>query len=203
MNTSLPAIIAALPQGSWIRAEAVRYRPTGVELAFVALRSRRGNRIASWQIVCGGVRELSVSDLDGGGIQLYSSSHPAAKQYSADGAALQWRPSGRGPEALGALLAAHIRLVDDWIPFERYTSPRRLEASQVTWRGPEFVMRAYARALRELGLPAKVVPKRRLRRTSRPRCLHFGNSFVVSNRFRVVSGATGLPNKELKLTKRG
>jgi hypothetical protein len=91
---------------------------------------------------------------------------------------------------MGALLAAHTRLVDDWIPFERYTSPPRLEAPLVTWQGPDFIMRAYARTLRDLGLSAKVVAKLNRRRAVRPRCLHFGNSFVVTDRFKVGSGAT-------------
>jgi hypothetical protein len=118
-------------------------------------------------------------------------------------ATLQWKPDGRGPEALGALLAAHTRLLDDWVPFERYTSPRRLGASLVTWRGPDFVMRAYARALRGLGLHTKVVLKQSRRHAVRPSCLHFGSSFVVADRFTLVSEATRLPNKDLKLTKPG
>jgi hypothetical protein len=144
-----------------------------------------------------------VSDLDGGGIRLYASSHPVAKQYSAPIATLQWKPNGRGAEALGTLLTAHTRLLDDWVPFERYTSPRRIEASLVIWRGPDFVMRAYARALRGMGLHTKIVLKQARRRASRLKCLHFGSSYVVGNRVTVVSEATGLPNKELKQTKRG
>jgi hypothetical protein len=203
MKTRLSTIIAARRDGSWVRAESVSYLTKGIELRFVVLSGRRGRPIARWRITCNGVRELCISDLDGGGIRLYPSSHPAAKQYSADSMELQWTPSGRAAEALGALLTAHERLLDDWVPFERYTSPVPRQATVVRWRGPDFVMRTYGRALRKLGLSTKLLPRQARRRAAGVRCLHFGDSFVVSERFTVVSDATGLPNKELKLTKRG
>jgi hypothetical protein len=189
MNTRLEAIIADLPRGSWVRAESVHYIRGGVALHFVVLRGRRGKAIARWRIVCRGVRELSVSELDGGGLQVYAANHPVAKQYSDRLATLRWRPRGRGGEAIGALLAAHTGLVDDWIPFERYTSSR-LDAPLVVWKGPEFLMRAYARTLRDIGLLATVVAKQQQRRAFRPRCLHFGNSFVVTDHCEILSGAT-------------
>ena len=64
-------------------------------------------------------------------------------------------PQAAWTEALSVLLTAHTSLVDDWVPFDRYTAPFPAGASVVTWRGPEFLMRAYARSLRHLGLQAE------------------------------------------------
>ena len=190
MSTQIAAVIRVMHQGGWVSADAVRRIPGGVELTLVLLKGRRGGVVGSWQVRCRGVRELHMTDLNGGGIRLYPATHPAARQYSARRARLKWRPGGRGTEALGVLLSTHTRLVDDWVPFDRYTAPFPTGASVINWRGPEFFMRAYARSLRQLGLQAEVLLQRQQGSGPRLRCLHFGDSFIVASSFEVGSGAT-------------
>jgi hypothetical protein len=190
MSTRLTAFITAAHQGGWVRADAIRRIPGGVELTLVLLKGQRGGVVGSSQVRCRGIRELHVTDLNGGGIRIYDSTHPVARQYSARRVRLKWRPAGRSTEALSVLLTAHMSLVDDWIPFDRYTSPSPAGASVVTWRGPEFLMRAYARSLQHLGLRAEVLLLRQQSKWLRLRCLHFGNSFIVAASFEVGSGAT-------------
>jgi hypothetical protein len=160
----------------------------GVELTLVVLKTRRGGVVGTWWLRCHGVRELHIADLNGGGIRVYGSSHPAARQYSADRAALTWRPQGRGAEALRVLLVAHTALVDDWVPFDRYARPFPSGALLIKWRGPDFIMQAYARALDRLGLQPRLV-RHKKGITGQARCLHFGDSFIVAKRFEVGSGA--------------
>ena len=190
MSTRIAAFITAMHQGGWVRADAVKRIPGGVELTLVLLKGRRGGVVGSWRVRCRGVRELHITDLNGGGIRIYQATHPAARQYSARRVRLKWCPGGRGAEALGVLLSAHRKMVDDWVPFDRYTAPFPAGASVVTWRGPDFIMRAYERSLRRLGLQAEVLPQRQQRSGPRLRCLHFGDSFIVAASFEVGSGAT-------------
>ena len=190
MSTRLTAFITASHQGGWVRADAITRIRGGVELTLVLLKGRRGGVVASSQIRCRGVRELHVTDLNGGGIRICGANHPVARQYSARRVRLKWRPAGRSTEALSVLQTAHTSLLDDWVPFDRYTAPFPAGASVVTWRGPEFLMRAYARSLRHLGLHAEVLLQRQQSKGLGLRCLHFGNSFIVAGSFEVGSGAT-------------
>jgi len=188
MKTSIEAMIRALPEGGWVRVECVRRTHRGIDLLVAVARGRRGRVTTRWRVSCVGVRELHVADLNGGGMRLYSSSHPAARQYAAGRARLRWCPGARLAEARGVLLAAHTHLVDDWIPFDRYAPAVRPNATVVAWHGPIFIMKTYARALRSLGLRALVNVGTEPRPGRRPRCLHFGDSFIVADRFEVGWG---------------
>jgi hypothetical protein len=49
-------------------------------------------------------------------------------------------------------------------------------------RGPDFLLRAYAKALEAIGIEAKVTLKDAVRaRSIRPRVLHFGSSYIVAD----------------------
>jgi hypothetical protein len=188
VNTGAAAAIVVIQRRGWVGVDAIRRIRGGVEL-ILAVSKRRGEAaVGSWWVRCRGLRELHLADLNGGGIRIYSSNHPAARQYSAKLVDLSWEPQGRASEALGVLLVAHTRLVDDWIPFDRYTRPFLAAASRVKWRGPDFIMRAYATALRQLGLQPQIRPRQK-RNGCRAKCLHFGDSFIVAERFEVGSGA--------------
>jgi hypothetical protein len=51
-------------------------------------------------------------------------------------------------------------------------------------QGPDFLMRAYARALRRIGAkPDLTLQKKHRTKIVRPKVLHFGNSFVVADAF--------------------
>jgi hypothetical protein len=92
---------------------------------------------------------------------------------------------------LATLYHAHIDAVDDWIPFERYVLPKIPSAcgfepasrNEFAFRGPDFLIRAYARALRTGGERVQAVLKVAKRKIGRPGVLHFGESYVVADKF--------------------
>src|SRR5262245_5027092 len=94
-----------LPTEGWIEVERVTKVRDGVELVCTRRRCRGGRSLGSWLIRCRRVREFDVSDLNGGGLQLYSSSHPAARQYVAERGRLRWS-NVRVESAIGAMLVA-------------------------------------------------------------------------------------------------
>ena len=83
-------------------------------------------------MTCRGVHEVSISDLDGGGLAYYPASHPAAKQYVARQAELRWPCSSNEARVIDTLHRAHADAVDDWIPFDRYL------LFNVYWIAPSF-----------------------------------------------------------------
>jgi hypothetical protein len=90
-----------------------------------------------------------------------------------------------------------VEAVDDWIPFDRYLPIKipwngtsilpyfaPVSGSKFVCRGPDFLVRAYAKALEAIGeriqLTLRGGPKPK---SIRPKVLHFGSSFVVANAF--------------------
>jgi len=202
MTTSLPNVIRAIQSrpNAWLHVETIQKVRTGVVLS-LALREGKGGRwIGGWDVSCRGVREISVSDLDGGGIRLYRSSHPAARQYATRTASLLCRTDGKGSAILGALAAAHVATADDWIPVDRYLPMEAARKANFVVRAPDFLVRAYARALGKLGVIARVRTVGRQRRSPAPSVLHLGNSFVVADRFEASLGAKRLENNQMRRT---
>ena len=189
---------------SWVELSCVRPLGRAIELEF-GVKAGRGGRLAGkWRVNCSTVREWRVSDASGGGIRLYPPTHPAARQYARVWTQLSFAPGGRLLELLGAVVEAHVDAVDDWIPSDRYVSFARPRKRTVVWRGPDFLMRAYAQAIRRLGVAVHLVrPPRAGFGPSPCKVLHFGNSFVVAAEFTATREETGLPNKAMKLTRRG
>ena len=147
---------------------------------------RRGRIVQRFRVRCIRVREWHLEDLDGGGIRLYGSDHPVARQYSSLKARLRLSRVDDAGAAIAALLAVHNRIFDDWVACERYLGnlgdlAGRL-ASGLTITGPEFVLKAYARALRSQA-SAIVKIQSKQSRSARCRILHFSQSFVVAERF--------------------
>jgi hypothetical protein len=66
------------------------------------------------------VRQWHVDDLDGGGIRLYGSDHPLARQYSSAKARLRLQRVKEPGAAIAVLVKAHTHVFDDWVPIERY-----------------------------------------------------------------------------------
>jgi hypothetical protein len=121
MRTSLARTIRTIQSrpGGWLHLENIRKVSTGVVLSLALREGKGGHWMRGWEVSCRGVREIRVSDLDGGGIRLYRSTHPAARQYATRMAQLRCRPGGRGSAGfgpghlasraiLGALAAAHV-----------------------------------------------------------------------------------------------
>lgn len=167
---------------SWVRLEEVRKVSRGLVLSFGIHKGRRGKRVDAWRITCSEVHEANITALDGGGLALYSSTHPAARECVAPRAEVRW--SGTSDEAvlIGTLYKAHTEAVDDWIPFDWYSGIQAVSKDKFVCRGPDFLMRAYAKALGSIGKQPQVILRRK-RTTVRPRVLHFGDSYIVANTF--------------------
>ena len=167
----------------WLRLEEVRRVPRGLDLSFGVHKGRRGRRVDAWRITCTQVHTARITADDYGGVALYSSTHPAARECVAGQAEVRW--SGATDEVLliGTLYKAHTETVDDWIDFDAYSSIQAIAKDKFACRGPDFLMRAYAKALRSIGKRPQVILRRRSRKAVRLRVLHFGNSYVVANTF--------------------
>ena len=173
--------IRSEPDG-WVRADKIRRVPGGLEICLVVCRGRRGKMIEAWRIQCLQVRKFQISDLNGGGLALYPSRHPAARQFVARQAVLQW--SGKdSTTVLGALHRAHRDEVWDWMEMA-FSSMLPFGVEDPVCRGPDFLLGAYAKALRRVGTnPRLTLLKRKTSEKGRPKVLHFGNSFIVAHTF--------------------
>jgi hypothetical protein len=166
----------------WVRLEEVRRISRGLLLSFGIHKGRRGELIEAWGVQCAQVHEAKITAWDGGGLALYSSNHPAARQFSAWQAEVSWSGASDESTLIGSVYKEHVKAVDDWIPFDSYSSIRNISKGKFSFRGPEFLMRAYAKALRAIGEQPRVVLRRKKGAVS-PRVLHFGDSYVVANSF--------------------
>jgi hypothetical protein len=181
-------LIRSIPN-SWARVEHLRRIPGGLELCFGIHKGKRGKKAAGWCVSCLGVHEVEITDLDGGGLAAYPSTHPAAHQYVARQAEMRWLGSSNAAEVLATLYRAHAEAVDDWIPFGRYllVNSHWINAAsgdKFVCRGPDFLLRAYASALRVTGGQVRVTLRGSPKLKSiRPKVLHFGESYVVANTF--------------------
>lgn len=198
--------ILAVPDG-WVKVEQVRNIPGGLELCLGVHRGKRGKTVAAWAVKCLKVHEVKITDLDGGGIALYGPDHPAAKQYATRWRELRWPRDSNLAEVFTTLYGAHIETTDDWVPFERYVFPnmpytrgfQSRSGKEYVCRGPDFLIRAYAQALRKKGEIIRVIRlKTGSKRRGRPTVLHFGRSYVVAEDF-----AAELDSTRLDSPKRG
>ena len=192
--------ILAVPDG-WVRVEQVRNISGGLELCLGIHRGRRGKTVAAWDVTCLRVHEFKITDLDGGGIALYGTDHPAAKPYATRWSELRWPRNSNLAAVFKTLYGAHIEATDDWVPFDRYVFPntpytrgfKSRSEKEYACRGPDFLIRAYAKALRKKGETVRVV---RLnigrKRRGQPKVLHFGTSYVVAECFAAERESTRL-----------
>ncbi len=187
-------LINSIPD-RWVRVDQLRRIPGGLEICFSIHKGKRGKKLDGWLVTCRGVHEATITDIDGGGLASYPSSHPAAQQYVARRAELRWPRTCDEEKVLGALYRAHMELVDDWIPFDRYllvNAPWKgtsllpdsapASGSRFVCRGPDFLLRAYAKAIESIGERAqfnlRTSPKVK---SISPKVLHFGESHVVAD----------------------
>lgn len=181
---------------SWVRIAEVRRIAGGLEVSFAIHKGKRGKKVESWNVTCSGVHEAKITDFDGGGIALYASIHPAARQHTAKRAELRWIINADEARIFSELYAAHIDGVDDWIDFDRYLPVRspwtgkldghffvQSPGRKIVCRGPEFLLRIYAKALKALGERTKLTLLPMRKTTTKPNVLHFGTSFIVADSF--------------------
>ena len=126
---------------------------------------------------------------------------------------LRWPLDSNLATVFTTLYGAHIEATDDWVPFERYVFPnmpytRGFESraeKEYTCRGPAFLIRAYAKALRTKGETLRVI---RLniggKGKGRPKVLHFGTSYVVAEDFAADRVSTQLdsPKKRCSMKRK-
>jgi hypothetical protein len=185
IETAIQTLHALPAPNGWVRLEYVRKTPGRVELRFSIHEENRGRKKTdSLVIVCLDVREAHISDFDGGGLRLYPTTHAVARQYTAQHAELRWVASKDRATILGLLYQAHCGAVDDWIPFDRYVSLKAVSTKKCVCRGPGFLMRVYAKALRATGeKPHLTLRGGGNSKRSNLRVLHFGASFIVAAKF--------------------
>jgi len=185
MTMTIEKVIALVDRSedSWVRLEVVRRVPRGLDLSFSVHKGQYGKRVDSLRITSLEVHEAKITALDGGGLALYSSTHPSARELVARQAQVRWSGASDDVAMIGALYEAHIEAVDDWIPFERFSSIRAISNDKSACRGPDFLMRAYAKALKSIGKQPRIILGRQKRKVSRPRVLHFGDSYIVADTF--------------------
>jgi hypothetical protein len=188
--------IASIADG-WVRLDHVRRMTGGLDLCFSIHKGRRGKATGHWAVVCRGVHEFNITDFDGGGLRVYPTSHPAARQYVARRAELRWPRSGDAVKVLVALQRAHVAAVDDWIPFNRYVLINTpwsgtsflpdfapISGRDFICKGPDFLLRAYAKALEAAGERARFTLRGSpTSKSIRPQVLHFGESYIVADTF--------------------
>lgn len=171
---------------AWVRLGLVVPDGRNLGLLFNIVEGKRGRIVQHCRVRCLRVRQWHVDDLDGGGIRLYGSDHPLARQYSSAKARLRLERVEDAGAAIAALVTAHTRVFDDWVPIDRYLGsladlPVRV-ANGLSVTGPEFALKAYARALRSAAA-ASLSRRPKQVGTPRFRVLHFSQSFVVAERF--------------------
>jgi hypothetical protein len=181
----------------WVRMEQFRRISGGFEVSFGIHQGQRGKKVERWIVSCRKVHEAKIMELDVGGLAVYSSSHPAARQYAARHAELRWPLDCDKAEALVALYRAHLEVAGDWIPFDQYLfldkawdgsplvlRPGPVSGKKFVCRGPEYLLKAYAKALEASGVEAKMTVKNTAGpKLIRPKVLHFGSSYVVADVF--------------------
>jgi hypothetical protein len=193
-------LLKALDATRWITVRSVWTERRDLHL-HLELFPTSDAEASVWLVSCLGVREFSLVDFDGGGLQCWRDDHPALSQYTSPKASLRVVLSGASrAAALGVLWRAHVEAVDDWVEFDRFVPAVRLyadAADSVTLHGPRFLLEAYAAALKNANFRATLkLHKRRLywqggrwsERRSAPSLLHFGSSFVVAEQFVATMG---------------
>jgi hypothetical protein len=170
----------------WVRLGLVVPDGRNLGLLFNIHTGKRGPIVRRCRVRCHRVRHWEVDGFDGGGIRLYGADHPLARQYSSGTARLRLERVEDAGAVIAALVTAHGRLFDDWVPIDRYLGsvadlPSRL-AKGLSLTGPEFVLKGYARSLHAVAA-ASLIRRSKRSGTARFRVLHFSGSFVVAERF--------------------
>jgi len=145
---------------------------------------------STWQLRFTGVLEHLFTDVvNECGLNIWDGDHPAIDQYVQPREFLHFASAPQDPHhVVGELWAAHVKLVDDWIPFERYFNGEvalhqlLASGSGLLAKGPVFLLSAYASILENAGCrpTRQALPPARLVQTAT--LTHFGESYVVAEK---------------------
>jgi hypothetical protein len=105
---------------AWVRLDLLVPDGRYLGLLFNILDGTRSPVVQHCRVRCRRVGEWHVDDLDGGGIRLYGADHPLAREYSSAKASLRLERVEDAGTAIAALVTAHTRVFDDWVPVDRY-----------------------------------------------------------------------------------
>ena len=206
-------LLDAVGEDRWFLVTSVSSQARNLVLRFESLPAATDGSNAAWLVSCRKVREFSLSDFDGGGLNFWTKNHPLLSQFSSQKASLRVTLGGRTTaECVGVLLRIHRQSVDDWIDFDRFVPPAistRTDARPITIDGPEFLLTHYRRGLEAAGVGARLKKHKRAldwsglgwsERRQRVSLLHFGHSFIVGESFSAEPETSEhvLPNKRLQ-----
>ncbi len=140
-----------------------------------------------WTLHCSEVIEYLLADVRYQiGLNIHSGDHPLIKQYvqPLEGV-YSSKPSADPDHVVGQLWAAHVALVDDWIPFDRYLHRglplRALLASghALIASAPTFLADVYSHVLESNGCePTRLQPA--AARATSAQLAHFGDSYILA-----------------------
>ena len=206
-------LLDTVGENRWLSVTTVTSERRNLMLRFESFPAPADGSTGAWLVSCRQVREFSLTDFDGGGLNFWTKSHPLLSQFSSRKASLRVTVGRRTmAECIGMLLKVHSQSVDGWIDFERFLPPAlsaRTDARPVAINGPEFLLIDYQRGLDAAGFGATLKRHQRAlywsgfgwsERRHPVSLLHFGNSFVVAESFSAQAETTKhvLPNKRLQ-----
>jgi hypothetical protein len=199
---SMKQLLDVVQKDHWLLVTSVAHQRRNLLLRFELSPAPKDGTPPVWLVSCRQVREFSLSDFDGGGLNWWKRKHPLLAQFSSPKASLEVDLVDRShEECAGVLLQAHRRIVDDWIEFDRFISPTlwgTARRQRFAIRGPEFLLRIYHDQLEASGFRAKFKKHKRAlywsgfgwsERRRVVSALHFGSSFVVAESFSATPDA--------------
>ena len=158
--------------------------------------------VSFWELRFTGVIDYLLAAISCCGLQISRGRHPAVRQYVDPPVTLRFgAPPEDADRVVGQLWAAHRRLVDDWIPFDRYLNMKLPLAGLLSSgsgrlaTGPGFLLRAYASVLRRHGCRPGERRLRARRPPRRPLLAHFGEAYVVAEALIVRHSPSDAPVK--------
>src|SRR2546426_749441 len=111
--------------GRWLVVTSVLHEGRNLLLRFERIPQPSDGIPQAWLVSCQHVRQFSLTDFDGGGLNLWKRNHPLLSLFSSPKASLKVKIGDRsGAECAGLMLEAHRQAVDDWIAFDRFVPAR-------------------------------------------------------------------------------
>lgn len=208
MNRASMNELVAVTERCWLQVASVVAERRSLTIRFAVWPPPDdGKTIPTWVVSCNQVRDFSLTDFNGGGLNFWDDDHPLLQQFRSPKASLSIAV-GKRPQAecAGVLLRAHHRLVGDWIEFERFMRRRPVwERAERPFAltGPEFLLRGYYQELVGSGFRARLKKHKRALYWSgvgwgeqkyRVAGLHFGNSYIVAESFSATPEPAMLPD---------
>ncbi len=201
----------------WLTVTSVSYERRDLTLRFELFPVPSDGTPPAWIVTCRSVRQVSLTEFNGGGLNFWKTNHPLLSQSSSPKASLKVTIGGRTrAECRGLMLEAHEQSVNGWIDFERFVpgaaSVGAAGGDSFVISGPAFLLEIYRRRLKGAGFAATRKKHRRALYWSGSRwserrltvsLLHFGSSFVVAESFAAMPERAEPVRRNRRLQRRG